>query len=109
MCLLRVDFNLDSHLTHVPDKPHNPMINAGAILTTALLKPKMQMSDRFDYVGIKSILIYSPLPHFVRYLYYFSLFSHFMYLVFYYFVIYVLLYLFFVYFYYFVIYILFCY
>ena len=34
-----------------PGKPHNPMINAGAIVTTSLLKPKMQIADRFDYVS----------------------------------------------------------
>ena len=33
------------------EKPHNPMINAGAILTTSLLKNKLQMADRFDYVS----------------------------------------------------------
>ncbi len=37
-------------------KPHNPMINAGAIVTTSLLKPKLQMADRFDYVSNCNIL-----------------------------------------------------
>ena len=27
------------------------MINAGAIVVTSLLKPKLQMADRFDYVS----------------------------------------------------------
>ncbi|XP_037778758.1 glutaminase liver isoform, mitochondrial-like isoform X5 [Penaeus monodon] len=31
-------------------KPHNPMINAGAIMTAALLKPELSAADRFDYV-----------------------------------------------------------
>ncbi|KAG1671954.1 Glutaminase kidney isoform, mitochondrial [Nymphon striatum] len=35
-------------------KPHNPMINAGAIITASLLamlvKPEMKMSDKFDYI-----------------------------------------------------------
>ena len=30
--------------------PHNPMINAGAISTAALLKTDLAMADRFDYV-----------------------------------------------------------
>jgi len=30
--------------------PHNPLINAGGILTSTLLKPKLQWADRFDYV-----------------------------------------------------------
>lgn len=30
--------------------PHNPLINSGAIMSCALLKPELDMSDRFDYV-----------------------------------------------------------
>ncbi|KAK8740737.1 hypothetical protein OTU49_002680 [Cherax quadricarinatus] len=32
------------------NKPHNPMINAGAIMTAALLKPDLSAADRFDFV-----------------------------------------------------------
>ncbi len=38
-------------LFFISDKPHNPMINAGAIITTSLLKPGEQIADRFDHVS----------------------------------------------------------
>lgn len=31
-------------------RPHNPMINAGAIMSGALIKPTLTMADRFDHV-----------------------------------------------------------
>ncbi|XP_045551909.1 glutaminase liver isoform, mitochondrial isoform X2 [Salmo salar] len=32
------------------DKPHNPMVNAGAIVISSLLKPNSNKAERFDYV-----------------------------------------------------------
>lgn len=34
-------------------KPHNPMINAGAIMCSALIRPDLDVADRFDYVRSK--------------------------------------------------------
>ncbi|XP_072237853.1 glutaminase 2b [Leuresthes tenuis] len=32
------------------DKPHNPMVNAGAILISSLIKPHSNKAEKFDYV-----------------------------------------------------------
>ncbi|XP_029689744.1 glutaminase kidney isoform, mitochondrial isoform X2 [Takifugu rubripes] len=32
------------------DKPHNPMVNAGAIVISSLIKPDLNKAERFDYV-----------------------------------------------------------
>ncbi|XP_053172722.1 glutaminase 2b isoform X1 [Scomber japonicus] len=32
------------------DKPHNPMVNAGAIVTSSLIKPRSNKAEKFDYV-----------------------------------------------------------
>ena len=36
------------------DKPHNPLLNSGAIMSSAILlnkiHPEMKMSEKFDYV-----------------------------------------------------------
>ncbi|XP_064652355.1 glutaminase liver isoform, mitochondrial-like isoform X2 [Lineus longissimus] len=34
----------------VKNRPHNPMINAGAIVLCSLLKNEMKLADRFDYI-----------------------------------------------------------
>ncbi|XP_031730926.1 glutaminase kidney isoform, mitochondrial-like [Anarrhichthys ocellatus] len=35
------------------DKPHNPMVNAGAIVCTSLIKQGASNAERFDYVSIR--------------------------------------------------------
>ena len=30
--------------------PHNPMINAGAIMTSSIIKPELNIADRFEYI-----------------------------------------------------------
>jgi glutaminase len=39
-----------THSVTYLDKPHNPTVNAGAILLCALLKPQASNADRFGYV-----------------------------------------------------------
>ena len=39
---------------HFLDNPHNPLLNSGAIMSSAILlnkiRPDMKMSEKFDYV-----------------------------------------------------------
>ena len=41
-------------LLPVPDQPHNPMVNSGAIMSASILlylvKPEMDMAQKYDYV-----------------------------------------------------------
>ncbi|MGQ4003541.1 glutaminase A [Francisellaceae bacterium CB52] len=32
------------------ERPHNPMINSGAIMTCSLIKPELNLADRFEYI-----------------------------------------------------------
>ena len=47
-------FSSEKMANHFSDKPHNPMLNAGAIMTSSLLlnlvHPDMKMSEKFDFV-----------------------------------------------------------
>lgn len=40
--------------SNIPDQPHNPMVNSGAIMSSSillyLLKPEMNMAQKYDYV-----------------------------------------------------------
>lgn len=38
------------------DKPHNPMVNSGAIIVSSLLKKDWSMADRFDYVSERLVI-----------------------------------------------------
>jgi hypothetical protein len=43
------------------DKPHNPMVNSGAIVVSSLIKKDWNMADRFDYVSVLHLTaLYSP-------------------------------------------------
>ena len=46
---------MQNELSFVSEKPHNPMVNSGSILTNALLqslmKPEMSLAEKFDYVN----------------------------------------------------------
>lgn len=39
------------------NKPHNPMVNSGAIVVTSLIKSSLNMAERYDYVR-KILIIY---------------------------------------------------
>ena len=55
---LSLDFNSKHQtvhcLTRSTDKPHNPLLNSGAIMSASILlnlvKPEMPMSEKFDLV-----------------------------------------------------------
>lgn len=32
------------------ERPHNPMINSGAIMTCSMIKPELNLADRFEYI-----------------------------------------------------------
>ena len=50
LCLLGSD-NFLIIMCLFADKPHNPLINAGAIVTASLIKGNLRLADRFDYVS----------------------------------------------------------
>ena len=36
--------------------PHNPMINAGAIMVSSLIKPHEEPADRFEFINVSFYL-----------------------------------------------------
>lgn len=42
------------------NKPHNPMINSGAIVTSSIIKPGMNMADRFDFMMQQFLKLAAP-------------------------------------------------
>ena len=50
-CCARIDLNCRNYLS---DKPHNPLINSGAIMSASLLlnlvQPDLDMSETYDLV-----------------------------------------------------------
>ena len=49
----KIAFNL-SFISPFADQPHNPMVNSGAIMSASillhLLKPEMNVAQKYDYV-----------------------------------------------------------
>ncbi|XP_077404994.1 glutaminase kidney isoform, mitochondrial isoform X1 [Vanacampus margaritifer] len=43
-------FRFDKLSLNKEDRPHNPMVNAGAIVISSLIKPDSKKAERFDYV-----------------------------------------------------------
>ena len=66
--LLSLNFNEFARIFFIiSDKPHNPMINSGAILTAALIKSKLSAADKFDFVSTIILRRLSYLVgHFIR-------------------------------------------
>ena len=42
--------NFNERVLNQQNLPHNPMINAGAIMTASLVRPDLKLADRWDYV-----------------------------------------------------------
>ena len=42
--------NFNARVLNESNLPHNPMINAGAIMTASLVRPDLKLADRWDHV-----------------------------------------------------------